>query len=94
MKVVLCSDCGATMKRYTSKCVQCTRTNLEYYNPDDPILKSKLQKLTGKRDPASPVVAALYVVLITLAVSAISFGMSLQEAKPPSVAGSTGSVTR
>lgn len=94
MKVVLCEDCGATMKRYTTKCVRCTRTNLQFYHPDDPFLKQKLQKITGKREPGSPVVAALYVVLITLAVSAVSYGLSLQNAKPPAVAGATHSVPR
>lgn len=94
MKVVLCADCGNVMKKYSTRCARCTRTNLVWYHPNDPELKKRVAQLTGVREPGSTLVSLLIVALIASAVSGVVYAYQTIVLKPPStsVAGTAPSV--
>lgn len=90
MKVILCVDCGNVMKKYSTRCYRCTRTNLVWYHPDDPELKKRVSQLTGVREPGGPLVSLLIVALIASAVSGAVYVYQYDVLKPAntSIAGS------
>ncbi len=86
MKVILCTDCGNVMKKYSARCYRCTRTNLVWYHPDDPELKKRVSQLTGVREPGGPLVSLLIVALIASAVSGAVYVYQYDVLKPVTTA--------
>jgi len=86
LKVILCADCGNVMKKYSTRCMRCTRQNLVWYHPDDPELKRRVSQLTGVQEPGSTFVSLLIVALIASAVSGVVYAYQNFVIKPNVVA--------
>jgi hypothetical protein len=70
MNIILCSDCGKVMSRYTTQCVRCTRTNLETYNdPNSTELQKRISQLTGRKTFSHPLLRGLMMLIAAAVVS-------------------------
>lgn len=100
MNTILCSDCGKLMSRYTTKCVRCTRENLEFYtNPNSPELHKRVLQLTGRRTFTSPFMRGL-VVFIAAAIVTLGywhydqqFAVKMPAERPVQTAGTAAAIT-
>lgn len=79
MKVILCTNCGMVMKRYTNKCVRCTQTELAYYDRESSELQSEIKRITGKSDYSSPLLSMFYVALLIFTVYGAYYGWNLYQ---------------
>lgn len=77
MTIVLCSDCGKVMKRYTTKCDRCTRTKLEFFrSPDSERLNQRIKQITGRAPHnVSPMLSSLLVIAVAIAITAVTQGL-------------------
>jgi hypothetical protein len=84
------------MKKYSTRCFRCTRTNLVWYHPEDPELKRRVSQITGVREPGGPIVSLLIVALIASAVSGAVYvyQYDVLTPKPTAVAGTGASVPK
>jgi hypothetical protein len=98
MNIILCSDCGKLMSRYTTHCVRCTRSNLETYNdPNSLALQKRINQLTGRKSFSSPLLRGL-MMLIAAAVVTLGYWQYDQQfvAKAPApvqTAGTSAAIT-
>lgn len=80
------------MKSYMSRCGKCTNSsNLRWYHPDDPELKKRVQKITGKREPSEPIVSLLIVTLVVSTIAAGFYAWQVNFAPPASTVAATDS---
>jgi predicted ATP-dependent serine protease len=70
MNIILCSDCGKLMSRYTTQCVRCTRANLEFYNdPNSAELQKRIKQITGRKTLSRPLLRALIMLIAAVVVT-------------------------
>jgi hypothetical protein len=73
MNIILCSDCGKLMSRYTTQCVRCTRANLETYSDPNSIeLQKRIGQLTGRKTFSNPLLRGL-MILVGIAVVSLGY---------------------
>lgn len=78
MNIILCTDCGKIMSRYSQKCIRCNRDNLETFKDiNSAQLKSRVDQLKlGNGKPASPVTSAFFVLFVAAVISIATFGIN------------------
>lgn len=76
MKTILCNDCGATMSRFSNFCAKCSRTNLEFFEHDSPILKERIKQLRGGVDLYTRLACAALIAGLAFVI-VHSYGNSL-----------------
>ncbi|HEY9759617.1 MAG TPA: hypothetical protein V6C97_30945 [Oculatellaceae cyanobacterium] len=98
MNIILCTDCGKIMSRYTLKCTRCNRDNLETFKDiNSPQLKTRMDQLKLSRgDAPSSLSSAFFVVFIAVVISLAAFGfsrLSAQNHAPSQTAATSAAVT-
>jgi hypothetical protein len=78
LNIILCTDCGKIMSRYSLKCVRCNRDNLETFKDiNSSQLKTRVDQLKlGNSRPASPITSAFFVLFAAVVISIATFGIN------------------
>ena len=84
MNIILCTDCGKIMSRYSLKCIRCNRDSLETFKDiNSAQLKARVEQLKlGNREAVSPLASAFFVLFVAIAISVATFGYNKMNSQP------------